>query len=79
MNNSSEKLGRPGQIVEIDEAKVGKRKYNRGRVIEVPNRTQDTLLRIIQDRILPGTTVMSDCWRAYDCLSSHDYEHLKEN
>lgn len=34
VTNSSEMLGGPGIIVEIDEAKIGKRKYNRGRMID---------------------------------------------
>lgn len=28
---------------------------------------------------MPGTTVISDCWKAYDCLRDEGYEHLKVN
>ena len=89
------KIGGVGEIVEIDESKFGRRKYNVGRVIEgqwvfggmsrntrecfvvpVENRNRETLLAIIKDRIVPGTTVISDCWKAYDCLGSEGFQHL---
>jgi hypothetical protein len=40
---------------------------------------RDTLLPIIQDWIEPGTLIVSDFWKAYDCLSSSGYQHLKVN
>ena len=93
-----DKIGGVGEIVEIDESKFGKRKYNVGRVIEgqwvfggfcrntrscfvvpVENRNRETLLAIIKDRIVPETTVISDCWKAYDCLESEGFRHLAVN
>lgn len=40
---------------------------------------QDTLLPIIKDWILPGTTIISDYWRAYNCLEQEGYQHLRVN
>lgn len=98
MESHSEMIGGEGQIVEIDEAKMGKRKYNKGRVIEgqwifggierttkrlfiepVPNQSADTLLTIIKKWIKPGTTIISDCWKSYNCLSNEHYIHLTVN
>lgn len=97
-SRTNETIGGPGTIVEIDEAKFGRRKYNRGRRVEghwvfggvergsrksffkiVENRSKDVLLGIIKEFILPGTTIVSDCWRAYDCLSDEGYIHLRVN
>ncbi|KYM95849.1 hypothetical protein ALC62_13500 [Cyphomyrmex costatus] len=94
----SQKLGGPDCTVEINEAKIGKRKYNRGRlvkgqwifggyeqvskkvfVVPVENRTEQTLLAIIKEWILPGTTIVSDCWKSYDCLNNEGFQHLTVN
>ena len=48
-------------------------------MVPVPDRTGDTLLAIIRENIEPGITIISDCWRAYDCLESEGYKHLKVN
>lgn len=47
--------------------------------MEVENRKSNTLIPIIIDRVKPGTTIISDCWKAYDCLSKEDFHHLKVN
>ncbi|GBN59181.1 hypothetical protein AVEN_88712-1 [Araneus ventricosus] len=92
------RIGGVGKIVEIDESKFGKRKYNRGRRVEgkwvfggllrysnecffevVDERSADVLLEVIKRRILPGTTIMSDCWSSYSCLSDEGFKHLTVN
>lgn len=48
-------------------------------MVPVENRTSNTLLAIIKEKILPGTTIISDCWKAYDCLGNEGYQHLTVN
>ena len=98
IDKSYDKIGGPGTHVEIDESKFGKRKYNRGHVIEgqwvlggicretkeiflvtVPSHDKETLIPIIKDKIKPGTTILSDCWKTYDCLEKEDFLHLNVN
>ncbi|XP_030557658.1 uncharacterized protein LOC115760467 [Drosophila novamexicana] len=39
-------------------------------------RTKNTLLHIIKEKIEDGTTIISDCWSSYRCLSDEAFEHL---
>ena len=41
-------------------------------------RDKDTLLPIIRAHIFPGTRVMSDKWKVYDCLQDKGYQHLRK-
>jgi len=43
----------------------------------VPDRTAKTLLSIIYERVLPGTTVYSDCWSAYHNIQKLHKENIK--
>ncbi|CAI6360002.1 unnamed protein product [Macrosiphum euphorbiae] len=52
---------------------------NRCFLIPVERIDKDTLLKIIEEWILPGTTIISDCWKAYDCLEKKGYKHFKVN
>ena len=47
--------------------------------LPVQQRNSETLLRCISENIEPGTTIISDCWRAYDCLSKEGFTHLTVN
>jgi len=50
-------------------------------LVEVPDRSAATLIKVIKERIKPGTTIMSDCWKAYSTkvLEDAGFNHLKVN
>ena len=45
-------------------------------LVPVERRDKETLLPIIHAQILPGTCVMGDMWKAYDCPQDEGYHHL---
>ena len=48
-------------------------------LIPVDKRDEQTLLPIIQKWIKPGTTIISDCWKAYTNLEKYGYTHKTLN
>jgi len=44
-------------------------------LVPEPDRTTDTLMTIIDAWTEPGTTVISDCWDAYQDLDALGYKH----
>ena len=48
-------------------------------LIIVPNRGANDLIPLIQRIVMPGTTIMSDRWAAYNQLSTPGYRHLSVN
>ena len=44
-------------------------------MVAVEKRDEKTLLPIIQQHIAEGTTIVSDCWKAYTNLDKHGYAH----
>ena len=44
-------------------------------LIPLERRDSTNLLNIIEEWILPGTTIISDCWKAYECLEEVGFVH----
>lgn len=92
-------IGGEGIVVEIDETKMGKRKYNRGRhvdgawivggvertnerkvfLVEVTERSANTLTSIIMKHVKPGSIIHTDMWKGYSKLSEINYKHFTVN
>ena len=47
--------------------------------VPVPDHSSDTLLSVIKEWIHPATTIVSDCWKAYNCLEKEGFKHLTVN
>ena len=74
------KLGGPGKTVEVDETKIGKRKSQKGRLVE----GQWIFGMVQRDSggmryVAPGTTIISDCWGGYNKLEAEGFDHLTVN
>ena len=48
-------------------------------LVAVPDRTTETLVAVIKERIEPGTTVVSDCWGEYRTLDDKGFTHVAVN
>ena len=91
------KLGGPSKVVEIDETGLARRKRrlvayqwcfggierenNKCCIVAVEHRSAATLVPLVRQYILPGTTIMSDKWTAYNGIQDppERYQHLTVN
>jgi transposase-like protein len=50
-------------------------------LVPVSNRNTETMIRVIADNVLPGTTIITDQWRAYESAlnSMPEYNHFTIN
>ncbi|GFX82736.1 DDE_Tnp_IS1595 domain-containing protein [Trichonephila clavipes] len=48
-------------------------------MVGVPDRSEETLIGLIETWIEPETVVVLDCWKTYERLSKKGYEHLTTN
>ncbi|KAL0830079.1 hypothetical protein ABMA28_003536 [Loxostege sticticalis] len=85
---SREKIGGPGKIVQIDENVEGH--WVLGMIEDVCDdlhlevcpdnqRNADVLVQLIKKHVREGSTIHTDFWKAYDCLPEHGYIHKKVN
>lgn len=47
--------------------------------VPVAERNSETLLAVIKEYIHEGSTIISDCWKAYQCLEKEGYRHMTVN
>ena len=45
----------------------------------IPDRRAETIIPLILDRVVPGSTVVTDAYRSYHALERHGYRHVQIN
>ena len=50
-----------------------------GFLVTIECQDTDMLLPVLQQFVIPGTTVMSDLWRAYNTIDNLGYQYLTVN
>jgi transposase len=45
----------------------------------IPNARGDTLMPIIQEKVIPDSIVYTDCWRGYNVLDVSEFKHYRIN
>jgi len=45
----------------------------------IANAKSETLMPIIQEKVIPDSIVYSDCWRAYNILDISEFKHYRIN
>jgi len=48
-------------------------------LVDIHDRSAETLIGIIKQWILPGATIICDCWAAYSFLREEGYTHFTVN
>ena len=67
--------GAAGKVPVFGLLKRGGRVYTK----IIPNASSDTLLPIIQQKVIPDSIVYSDCWRGYNALDVSEFKHYRIN
>jgi transposase len=45
----------------------------------IPNASAETLVPIIEQKVIPDSIVYSDCWRGYNALDVSEFKHYRIN
>lgn len=48
-------------------------------LVKVETADKDSLLKVINQYILPGTKIYSNCWKMYKCVDDEEYTQLAVN
>ncbi|CEF59948.1 Transposase, ISXO2-like domain-containing protein [Strongyloides ratti] len=80
---NSEKIGREGRIVEVDEFILGGicRETGESFLKTVSDRGVQTFMKIIKDNVAERSTIYTDSWKSYRTseLKAQGFTHLKVN